>query len=676
MAVKLAGTVAILITLLLTAAPTAGAESDLPNELVVRLSDPLGHTQAQLAATGDAGALVPADARKRFSWQRVSALNQSIVTLGFDSSEDAARALEALQGDPRVQAAEYNVTRELLWEPESEPLYPDQLSWIEPLDLPTAWNLTSSDEEVVVAIIDSGVSPTHPDLTSRLLPGYNAIDGSANSADVVSHGTHIAGIIAADGSNGIGTAGVAMDARILPVRVVADNGSITIDAIVAGIYWALENGADILNLSFGAVTPSVLEHEAVVAATNMGVPVIASAGNAATKISYPASYPETISVGALTDAGNRSNFSSVVSRVDVAAPGELIFSPYWSNTDGDGWGEVDPNGKPVSGTSFSSAIVSGVVALIESIQPNLSVESVRALLTSTAIDSGDPGPEAGVGAGLVNAEAALRTAAFNAMYDTWYPVDYPVASGQVTRTWLWGVDPPEFWAYEEYADSPKGVRLVYYYDKSRMELTDPLDLRDDGWYITNGLLVNELISGELQVGDDSFEQREPAVMNVAGDPDDVTGPTYASFEELLDAPPVADALPITETIARDGTTGQDSRLLSYGVVSGPLIPETNHRVATVFWDYLNSTGPIAAGDGLAEERLFDPWFYATGFPMTEAYWTQTLVEGVVQDVLVQCFERRCLTYTPANDDGWRVEMGNVGMHYRAWRYAGDQSPTP
>lgn len=678
MVVKLAGAVAILITLLVSVAPTATAEtaSPLPTELVVRLSDPLGRTQAQLFAGGDVGALIPAGARELLKSQRISAARQSIVTLQYATPDDAWRALEALQADPRVQAAEYNLTRELLWEPLTEPYYPQQSSWTTPLALPTGWNLTTGSELVVVGVIDSGVSPTHPDLAARLLPGYNAIDGSANSADVVGHGTHVAGIIAADGTNSIGTAGVAMDARILPVRVVADNGSITIDAIVAGIYWALDNGADLLNLSFGSEMPSVLENQAIVDATARGVPVIASAGNAATKISYPANYPETISVGALDEAGNRSKFSSVVSRVDVAAPGELIFSPSWSAADGDSWAEVDVSGKPVSGTSFSAAVVSGVVALIESIQPDLGVESVRNLLAGTAVDSGDPGPEAGVGAGQVDAEAALRTAAFYAVYDTWYPADYPVASGQVTRTWLWGIDPPEHWAYEDYAESPKGVRLVYYYDKSRMELTDPLDLRDDGWYVTNGLLVNELISGELQLGDAGFEAREPAAMNVAGDPDDTDSPTYASFEDVLGLSPGPEALPITETITRAGVTGQDSRLLNYGVVSGPLVSETNHRVAGVFWDYLNSTGPIAAGDGLTDGRLFEPWFYATGFPVTEPYWAEVKVAGLQQDVLIQCFERRCLTYTPNNDAGWRVEMGNVGMHYRAWRYADEQPPAP
>jgi len=77
---------------------------------------------------------------------------------------------------------------------------------------------------------------------------------------------------------------------------------------------------------------------------------------------------------------------------------------------------------------------------------------------------------------------------------------------------------------------------------------------------------------------------------------------------------------------------------------------------------------IVTPDGPQTGRLFDPWFYATGYPITEAYWTQVKLKDIYSDVLIQCFERRCLTYTPSNDPGWRVEMGNVGQHYYQWRY--------
>jgi hypothetical protein len=402
--------------------------------------------------------------------------------------------------------------------------------------------------------------------------------------------------------------------------------------------------------------------------------MMASAGNRFNRISYPASYPETIAVGSLDASGNRSHFSSIITNVDVAAPGELLFSPSWDPTRGDHWDNYLVNGRAVEGTSFSTAIVSGVVALQKSVNPDITPEQVRSILTSTALDTGEPGPESGVGAGQVDAEASVRTVAFWAMYDTWYPTDYPVATGSVVRTWLWGTDPPGEYAYEAYVEAQHGVRLVYYYDKSRMEITDPLMNRGERWYITNGLLVNELITGEMQIGDGEFETRQPAQVNVAGDPDDELGPTYASFAGVLDAPPLAQGQVIIETLSRNGQTGSDDRFTAYDVWAEYLEESTGHRVADVFWDYLNSTGPVAYGDELIFDLLFDPWFYATGLPITEAYWSEVTVAGQVRDVLMQCFERRCMTYTPENDPAWRVEMGNVGLHYHAWRY--DAAPTP
>lgn len=590
----------------------------------------------------------------------------------YDNPNDAETALEALQDNPAVEFVEPNYTRELHWVPDDEEFFNEQSSWVETIGLPEAWNITTGDSELVVAVVDSGVSPTHPDLVDKLVPGHNAVDGSDNAADINGHGTHIAGIIAASGDNNVGTAGVAMDVKIMPVRVMADNGTISVTSIYDGIVWAVDNGADVINVSFGNDKASETEHSAIQYAYEHNVPAVASSGNTFNRISYPASYAETISVGALDEEGNRVSFSSILSKVDIAAPGVDIFSTDWDERAGDSWSD-QLNGRPVSGTSFSAAIVSGTVALQKSINPNLSVEDIRTILKGTAIDSGQPGLESGVGAGQLDAEAAVRRVAFMAMYDTWFPTDYPVASGEISRTWLWGTDPPAEYAYEPYDETQHGTRLVYYYDKSRMEITDPLHDRDADWYITNGLLVNELISGELQVGDNSFETRQPAAVNVAGDSDDTQSPTYASFTDLLDAEPLTEGSVITQSVSRNGDVGADERFAVHNVLAAYLDPTTNHRVADVFWNYLNSEGVIQSGDTLVTGRLFDPWFYATGLPVTEAYWAQVKVAGAVHDVLVQCFERRCMTYTPDNEPAWQVEMGNVGQHYYAWRYETDDS---
>ena len=97
-------------------------------------------------------------------------------------------------------------------------------------------------------------------------------------------------------------------------------------------------------------------------------------------------------------------------------------------------------------------------------------------------------------------------------------------------------------------------------------------------------------------------------------------------------------------------------------------PELDHRVASVFWEFMNEEGVVWEDEEFIDDLLFPNPYYATGYPITEAYWAEVLVAGVPMDVLVQCFERRCLTYTPGNPEGWKVEAGNVGQHYYRWRY--------
>jgi hypothetical protein len=217
---------------------------------------------------------------------------------------------------------------------------------------------------------------------------------------------------------------------------------------------------------------------------------------------------------------------------------------------------------------------------------------------------------------------------------------------------------------------------VAYFDKARLELTDPDRSPEDPWAVTSGLLARELISGMEQVGDRRFVPRSPASIPVAGDPDDRLGPTYATLAAVLALPPLEEGELITQTIDRSGRVGNERRLAGYGVRAGPLVPETGHRVASVFWEFLQGRDVVYTGGRFETADLFWPPFAITGFPITEAYWARVTVGGVVRDVLVQCFERRCLTYTPENPPGWRVELGNVGQHYYRWRYGAlpDQPP--
>jgi len=266
---------------------------------------------------------------------------------------------------------------------------------------------------------------------------------------------------------------------------------------------------------------------------------------------------------------------------------------------------------------------------------------------------------------VVTAHAA--SPANNAFFTTWARTDLPVATGRVSRTWMWGPEPFTEGIYEQYVDSREGVRLVQYFDKTRMEL-NTRERPNSPWYVTNGLLAKELVTGQRQLGDAIFLDYGPAAINVAGDADDPSGPTYATFNALLGAPAYQLGHVITETIDRSGTVGNDPSLAAHGVTAAYYVPETRHTVASVFWDFMRSRGLVVVDGAEREGALFPDPFYATGFPLTEAFWATVRVAGTPKRVLIQVFERRVLTYTPDNPPDWRVEAGNVGQHYYAWRY--------
>ncbi|RIK43187.1 MAG: hypothetical protein DCC58_09960 [Chloroflexi bacterium] len=266
--------------------------------------------------------------------------------------------------------------------------------------------------------------------------------------------------------------------------------------------------------------------------------------------------------------------------------------------------------------------------------------------------------------------------AFNA---TWARSDKPVADGVANRTWLWGPGPINNIEVEPYAESPGGMREVRYYDKARMEVTHPDGDPSNPWYVTNGLLVWELIHGKVQLGDYTFEERAPAEINVAGDLDAPNAPTYATMQLLLYVPAFNAGETLIYRIDRDGEITQDPTLAAYGATTAFHVqqPGLDHQVASPFWEFMNSSGTIWDGEAFVDGPLHDNPFYATGFPLTEAYWTTVLLAGEPTDVLVQCFERRCLTWTPDNPDGWQVEAGNVGQHYALWRSSWEPpTPTP
>ncbi|MEI6046788.1 MAG: cellulase family glycosylhydrolase [Chloroflexota bacterium] len=277
-----------------------------------------------------------------------------------------------------------------------------------------------------------------------------------------------------------------------------------------------------------------------------------------------------------------------------------------------------------------------------------------------------------------------------AIQKVWLKTDQLVDVGAVKRSYLWGPTRISD-GYERYYDSPNQVRHVQYFDKSRMELNNPFADPNGGAYVTNGLLVKELISGQRQDSDTRFIQLTPADnVPVAGDPiqSNPNSPTYASFRNIasLDLTsiaaqkkPSAVGSLVTATIDKAGTIGSN---VSLGNTPGAQIAywdsNLGHNIPKALWDYMNQNGPVLGADNTTTingGKVFD-WIYAMGLPITEAYWTRAVVAGVEKDVLVQAFERRVLTFTPSNSAAYQVEMGNVGAHYFRWRYPNGNIGTP
>jgi hypothetical protein len=263
-------------------------------------------------------------------------------------------------------------------------------------------------------------------------------------------------------------------------------------------------------------------------------------------------------------------------------------------------------------------------------------------------------------------------------WEAWERTDLPVHELVVARTWIWSPAAHTPLLTEDYVEGEDGERKVQYFDKSRMEMptlgvADPDD-EESPWFITQGLLATELMTGQLQLGDDTFEQYNPSNRSAAGDPGDATAPTYAAMGTLIERDARVGGEVIVEYANREGAVVEDAaRFASYGVtdVEGDWqdVEGIDKNIASVFWDFMTSTGIVYEdGEYVDDQPIFLNAFYAVGYPLTDAFWADVMVKGVVQDVLIQCFERRCLTYTPGNPEGWEVESGNIGQHYYHWRY--------
>lgn len=331
-------------------------------------------------------------------WKEYDLVHALAATISLDKIDD-------LRLNPYVSAVEVNNR--------VQPLV-QSIDWgVGDIGAPTSWNNGFTGDGIDIGIIDSGIQTTHPDLNGAIVQSRNLVTGTTDGSDLLGHGTHIAGIIAAQ-NNAIGYKGIAFDANLYNAKIRNDlNGQMTTDAVLSALDWLMdpnEDGntsdhVDIINMSFGSYTYNSTFEQYVNNATNLGILLVAASGNdglggpldAEDKVMYPARYANVVAVGMtdgshlLASASNRGN------SLDVVAPGVNIYSTFPTN----GY-------QAQTGTSMASPYVAGLLALYKEQYPTYTVAQLRGLLYSNALDLGAPGKDYLYGYGLVQSLGGFR----------------------------------------------------------------------------------------------------------------------------------------------------------------------------------------------------------------------------------------------------------------------------
>jgi len=373
-----------------------------------------------------------------------AAAEESMVALSstfrvrYESETNVETAVKRLSKVTGVEYAEPNRYRETSVIP-NDPSFPAQWG-LTKINCPDAWDRTTGSTSVVVAVIDTGIDLDHPELAALLVPGWDMVDlgpsptpppgfhfegdfmgRDSDPQDEVGHGTHVAGTIACASNNATGVAGVTWSCHLMPVKVLTRivNNTNPTDVrgvgssadIAAGIRYAVDHGAKVLNLSLGGTLDTQVERDAIAYAISQGAVVVAAMGNGFlpppqgnnNQTSYPAAYPDVVAVGAINSADQRAPFSQTGPHIDVVAPGVGVLSTVWDN----GY-------TTMSGTSMATPHVSGVAALILSCNSSLTGAQVADIIRQTARplrdNPTDPVPNDNYGFGCVDAKAAIDRA--------------------------------------------------------------------------------------------------------------------------------------------------------------------------------------------------------------------------------------------------------------------------
>jgi thermitase len=357
-----------------------------PGRLLVRFSTGAPDARA-LAAVAAVGGKIGAEIGH--TGYRVVELSAGA---GLQPTADTRKALCAADASLEVQY-DYRVAPA---DVPNDPLFSSQ--WhLAKMQCPAAWSGTRGRDSVIIAILDTGVDGTHPDLAAKMVAGWNTYDNNADSNDVYGHGTAVAGTAAACTNNGTGVAGVAWDCLIMPVRISDPQGYGYSSTVANGLTWAADHGARVANISYGFTNDSVVRAAAKYFSDRGGV-VTVSAGNSALNDTHPDN-PYVLTVSATDSNDELASWSNRGNNVDVSAPGVGI----GTTNRGGGYGSW-------SGTSFSAPATAGVAALVISANPSLTGPEVQQIVKNSADDLGTPGWDSVYAMGRVNADRAVAAA--------------------------------------------------------------------------------------------------------------------------------------------------------------------------------------------------------------------------------------------------------------------------
>lgn len=486
-----------------------------------------------------------------------------------------AEMVERYRKNPNIEYVEPNYIAHAFWKP-GDALYPYQWNMDNPeyggINAEEAWDIETGAPRVIVAVVDTGVAYENyvegsgrrkkyyykaPDFArTSFVPGYDFVNNDTHPNDDQGHGTHVAGTVAQSTDNGTGTAGVAFNCSVMPVKVLGQNGSGTYSDIADGIMFAADNGAQVINLSLGGPSNSITLKNALAYAYDKGVTIVCASGNngSPNTIAYPAAYDEhCITVGATRYDETVAYYSNRGLSLDLVAPGGDLKV----DQNGDGYGDGilqqtfgsrnnDWGYWFFEGTSMAAPHVSGVAALVIAHGVAITPDEVREALQSTAKDKGSPGWDPDFGYGIVDASAAL----------TYSPIlnDPPVADagGPYTGT----EDEPVAFDGSGSAD-PDGTAITYFWnfgDGNTSTAMSPTHTYTAGGTYDVTLVVND------------------------GRTSSAPSTTKAVIYEVND-PPVADAGPNQTVLVGDTLT-----------FNGSKSADPDGLITSYAWDFGDGTG--------------------------------------------------------------------------------------